>query len=257
MSRNPAGPGRTSNGEGSRPLHMQIRAVLEDRVVSGSYAVGDLLPTEIELAREFETSRFTIREALRYLHERGYVERRQGVGTRVVGRSPRSAYTLSVRSLEELFQVAHGTTLQLLREEWLTLDADLAVLLGAGEGDEWLRLEGVRWTEPGGRPICYVQVHLPGRFATLAPQIREVQGPIFALVERHAASPIEKTVQEICAVPMPARMAPLVCGTPEAWALRIVRRYVACEEVILTSVNWHPAGDMTYVMEIRRASMSG
>ena len=70
------------------PRYAQIQKVLEDRVIAGVYPVGGLIPTEIELAAEFATSRFTIREALRYLREHGYVERRQGVGTRVVSNSP-------------------------------------------------------------------------------------------------------------------------------------------------------------------------
>lgn len=246
--------GGGAGGADARPLHVRIRSILEDRVATGVYPVGTLLPTEVELSREFETSRFTVREALRYLHDRGYVERRQGVGTRVLSQGARANYTLSVGSLEELFQVARDTTLELLSETRLVLDGEQAEIVGGAEGEEWLRLDGLRWTAPGGRPICFVQVYLPARFAPLLPEIRGLRGPIFALVERHADGPIEKTVQEIDAVPMPGEVARLVCGRPEAWALRLLRRYVTRGGVIVTSVNWHPSEGMTYVMEIRRAA---
>ena len=249
----PQDPSRLTPGDG-RPLHVRIRSLLEARVADGSYPLGSLLPTEIELAREFETSRFTIREALRYLHERGYVERRQGVGTRVVSDRPRANYTLSVGSLEELFQVAQDTFFVIEGDGLVTLDADLAEVVGGSEGEDWVRLDAMRWTEPGGRPICYVQSYFPERFAWLLPQIRRLEGPIFALLESHADGPIEKTVQEISARPMPPDIARRVCQRRDAAALRLLRRYVARDGVLITSINWHPAEQMTYVMEINRAA---
>lgn len=238
----------------ARPLHVRIRGELEERLARGDYTQGSLMPTEIELAREFDTSRFTIREALRWLHERGYVERRQGVGTRVVSDRPRSNYTLSVGSLEELFQVAQDTHFAIAREAHVTLDSALAETVGGGEGEAWLRLDGLRSTAPGGTPICYVQSFVPERFVPLLPQIRVLKGPIFHLLERVEAAPVELTVQEISALPMPAGIAAEL-GRPEgAWALRLLRRYVTRQGVVITSLNWHPAEEMTYTMEIRRAA---
>jgi GntR family transcriptional regulator len=236
----------------NRPLHRRIRSVLQARIAAGDYPVGSLMPTEVELAREFDTSRNTLREALRFLMERGYVERRAGVGTRVVSAGARANYTLSVASLEELFQVAEGTFFAIADIEDVVLDAELAETVGGTEGERWVRISGMRWTEPGGQPICYVQSYIPDRFAPLLPQLQRLAGPMFALLERHAEAPIERTVQEISACPMPPRIARLICQRPEAWALRLLRRYVTREGVIIASLNWHPAEAMTYVMEIRR-----
>ena len=241
----------------TRPLHVRIRALIEARVIGGDYPLGSLMPTEIELAREFETSRFTIREALRWLHERGYVERRQGVGTRVVSQRPKANFSFSVGSLEELFLVATDTYFVINSDERITLDGPLAELVGGSEGEVWIRLDAMRWNEPGGRPLCHVEVFIPDRFAALLPEIRTLKGPIFALLERYADGPIQKTVQEISAMEMPSRIARMVCQRPDAWALRLVRRYVTREGVLITSVNWHPADQMTYVMEIDRAAPLG
>jgi DNA-binding GntR family transcriptional regulator len=235
-------------------LHVRVRGELEGRLANGDYPPGSLMPTEIELAREFDTSRFTIREALRWLHERGYVERRQGVGTRVVIDRPRSNYTLSVGSLEELFQVAQDTHFAIAREEHVTLDAQLADTLGGAEGETWIRLDGLRSTAPGGTPICYVQSYLPERYMPILPQIRGLQGPIFHLIERVEDAPVELTVQEITALPLPASIARDLGRGPDAWALRLLRRYVMRAGVVITSLNWHPAEEMTYTMEIRRAA---
>lgn len=161
------------------PRYARIRKILEDRVIDGTYPIGSLIPTEIELAAEFATSRFTIREALRYLRERGYVERRQGVGTRVIARSSQSTYFQSFDSLQELFQVAVETWYVILDIRRVPLTADVAELVGGLAGEEWFQVNGVRWTEPGGRPICYVQSFIPSRFEALIPSLKDQQGPFF------------------------------------------------------------------------------
>ncbi|HTU07178.1 MAG TPA: GntR family transcriptional regulator [Trebonia sp.] len=56
------------------------------RIDSGEWRAGDRMPAEPDLAVALGVSRATLREALRSLTEDGYVERKPGAGTRVVGR---------------------------------------------------------------------------------------------------------------------------------------------------------------------------
>ncbi len=55
-------------------------------ITSGEYAAGQQIPTEVQLAREYETSRPTVAKALRALEQGGFLLRRRGVGTFVVER---------------------------------------------------------------------------------------------------------------------------------------------------------------------------
>ncbi|MGB9626170.1 MAG: GntR family transcriptional regulator, partial [Phycisphaerae bacterium] len=55
-------------------------------IVAGEYRAGQQIPTEAQLAREYETSRPTVAKALRELEHAGYLSRRRGVGTFVVDR---------------------------------------------------------------------------------------------------------------------------------------------------------------------------
>jgi DNA-binding GntR family transcriptional regulator len=66
------------------PRYAILREELQGRIQDGTYRVGDLLPTELELQEEFGLSRHTVREALRQLIDMGLVRRRQGSGTQVV-----------------------------------------------------------------------------------------------------------------------------------------------------------------------------
>jgi len=56
---------------------------LESRILDGTFAVGELLPSEEQLARQFAVGRRSVREALKVLEARGLVEVRMGVGTTV------------------------------------------------------------------------------------------------------------------------------------------------------------------------------
>jgi GntR family transcriptional repressor for pyruvate dehydrogenase complex len=56
---------------------------LENMILEGSLAPGQKLPPERELAKQFEVSRPSLREAIQKLEARGLVTRRQGGGTYV------------------------------------------------------------------------------------------------------------------------------------------------------------------------------
>jgi GntR family transcriptional regulator len=239
------------------PRYAQIQKILEDRIVGGTYPVGSLMPPELELAVEFNSSRTTIREALRYLRERGYVERRQGIGTRVISDASRSTFYQSFGSLEELFQVAVETYYVVMDIKTTTLDTELAELIGAKAGEEWILINGVRWTEPGGKPICYIQSYVPKRFEHVVAQFHDHQGPFFALLERYSDGPIEEAVQEIRAMPMPGEFIRQLGLKPGSWSLQLLRRYVTQNGVLIASFNWHPAEQMAYRMRIHRAKEAG
>lgn len=237
---------------GDGPRYARIQKTLEARLIEGVYPVGTVMPTEVELATEFNTSRFTIREALRHLREHGYVERRQGSGTRVISNSPQSTYYQSFGSLEELFQVAVETFFVILETSRVVLSPHTAELVGGIPGEEWFRIKGVRWTKPGGRPICFIESYIPLRFELVIPNLGEQQVPFFSLLERHADGPIEEVVQEIRALPMPPEIGRQLGLAPGAWSLQLLRRYLTDGGVLIASFNWHPADEMHYAMHIHR-----
>jgi len=65
------------------PLWQQLETIIHDRIRSRC-PVGTLLPGEIELVERFGVSRATVRKAYDSLINRGVVERRRALGTRVI-----------------------------------------------------------------------------------------------------------------------------------------------------------------------------
>lgn len=76
--------------EGGR-VHDSVLRTLGARVLGGSYAPGELLPREEELAEGLGVSRTSLREAVRVLAAKGLLETKSRVGVRV---RPREAWQL-------------------------------------------------------------------------------------------------------------------------------------------------------------------
>src|SRR5262245_42446100 len=65
----------------NRPLYLQLRDALAERIAQGEWRPGSAIPNESELAREFGVSAGTMRKALDLMEAERLLTRRQGRGT--------------------------------------------------------------------------------------------------------------------------------------------------------------------------------
>jgi GntR family transcriptional regulator len=70
----------------AEPMYRQIADDLQRKIESGEWPPGSQLPTEIDLREQHQTSRNTVRDAIKWLTTRGSVETRPGQGTFVTER---------------------------------------------------------------------------------------------------------------------------------------------------------------------------
>ena len=70
----------------ARPMYQQIAEDLQAQIESGLLEPGAQLPTEFELRDRYNSSRNTIRDAIKRLTSQGLVETRPGQGTFVTRR---------------------------------------------------------------------------------------------------------------------------------------------------------------------------
>ena len=68
----------------SSKVYERIVEQIEQRILSGTLRSGDRLPTERELAEQFQASRTAVREAMKTLAQKGLVDMRPGRGTIVI-----------------------------------------------------------------------------------------------------------------------------------------------------------------------------
>ncbi len=66
------------------PLYHQLKEIFEDRIASGEWAAGELIPNELDLCKQYSVSRGPVRQALDRLVQEGRLARKQGKGTRVL-----------------------------------------------------------------------------------------------------------------------------------------------------------------------------
>ena len=71
----------------SKPLHMQAEELIRNLIESEEYRLGKYLPNEVELSKQLNISRNTLRQAINVLVFEGRLVRKKGVGTKVVQKS--------------------------------------------------------------------------------------------------------------------------------------------------------------------------
>ena len=89
---------RAIDRQSPEPFYLQLVRLMEEDIDAGKYAVGDRLPAETELCRNYDLARSTVRETLRSLQEKGRVK--------MVPR--RGAYVMDPRQTGWSLQVADG-----------------------------------------------------------------------------------------------------------------------------------------------------
>jgi ABC-type sugar transport system, periplasmic component len=82
-------------------------AALENDIVTGKYAAGDLLPSEIALGEQFRLSKKSVRKAIDTLVEQGFVEKQPRIGARVVNRNPANRTTVKFGYYPSLIKEAN------------------------------------------------------------------------------------------------------------------------------------------------------
>ena len=75
--------GAASAGPRFQPLYQQIKTAILQSIESGEWGAGQMIPSEMELARRYAVSQGTVRKAVESLAGENLLARRQGKGTYV------------------------------------------------------------------------------------------------------------------------------------------------------------------------------
>ena len=138
--------------------YQQIAAELELELRNG-YRCGDYLPPEQQLADRFQVNRHTLRRAVDELVERGWLQRRQGIGTLVLMRPYDYPLHSQARFSQNLLeQGSHPTSERLLAVLRPCTD-HVATALSRQEGDTVIHLRTLR--RVNGVPVSVIDHYLP------------------------------------------------------------------------------------------------
>jgi DNA-binding GntR family transcriptional regulator len=256
--RTPTSPGNLAPTDAAPPPVPRYREIanhLMADIAEGRYALGALLPPELELCREHGISRFTAREALRQLAEAGLVSRRQGSGTVVINRPGESRFTQQVDNIDGLTQYARTTELRLFYTGTAELNRMQARLFKAEPGARWWFASGVRFDRPGAKaqPLCVTRLYLNPALPDIREPLRLRDGPVYEVIERECGVKITRVEQQISAVSLDRDDAANLDEATGRPALRTMRFYYdESQRLLEVSENVHPGDRFAYSMELER-----
>ena len=187
-------------GEDGIPLYVKVAADLEIGILGGRHNVGELLPNEAQLQQRYGVSRFTIREALSRLQAKGVLEKRHGVGTRVVSAPAQRRIAYAVDGLDALAQSAQQARLDKIDSERRRLRPDEACGLGLDRTRAYLviRARRVLVGDPH-HQLAFVKVYIPLAYAVIADEIGRSSELVIRLIESRCGVVVDRIRQEITA----------------------------------------------------------
>jgi GntR family transcriptional regulator len=140
------------------PMYYQVAQQLEHAIESGELPPGSRLDGELAMAQQLGVSRPTLRRAIEYLVERGYLVRRRAVGTQVVHAKVRRPVELT-SLYDDLTASRKDPRTKVLSIDRVPATDAVAHALGLEDGEEVLALERLRYAD--GQPLAVMRNWLP------------------------------------------------------------------------------------------------
>lgn len=240
----------------TKPKVSRYQAIADELAAdihAGTHPLGSQLPAEHDLAQYFDTSRQTVREALRVLADKGMIMRRAGCGTTVINTDARALFTLSPGNLGQLLSYPEGVVRRHLSSGSYIADAGTAALLGCEPGTLWFRIRALRFETGKSQPLCWVDIHLLPQFAAVAKARGAERASLVEQIEQQFGERVESAELDISV----SRVAPDIAaelqvkaGSP---ALRVVRRYTgASGDPFEVTISIHPENRYTHRIKLRK-----
>jgi GntR family transcriptional regulator len=216
------------------PRHEQLADDLLNQIADGTFAVGDRLPTELELCVSNDMARGTVRRALGHLEALGMISRRPGAGTTVVASAPVSRYQPVAQSADDIATLAAETRLLNPESGEILLTRSLARRIGTRAGSAWFMMEGPRVARKGSnRPLCWSEHYLRADY----PREQHIRGEFTA--KDLADMEVEQTIY---ADLLDSRIADALDAVTGSAALVVARRHRNIRgQLISVGIHTHPA----------------
>ena len=210
------------------PKYAQIIATLQERIESGEYPPGSLMPSEHQLSAEFGTARPTVVRALRVLRQEGWIDTQQGKGSFVRGRPALAGVGVERRGKAELDRDESREPGELVSVGLAAVPSRVSALLGVASGTELMcrrRLVRLDDGEPSEILTWWLAPELAERTGLGHPE--PVHGGVRSLVDRVAGIRIDHVVEQVTARRAEAHEAKLLGISRSAPVLAL---YVSARE---------------------------
>lgn len=239
------------------PLYATVAKDLIDRISSGKYPPGALLPTEPQLSQMYGVSRQTVREALRRLADSGLVSRQPGVGTRVHKAAAGASYSYQMGSLSDITEYAREVPLKVDAIQEVEARGELAELLSCRQGTRWLHVTGKRSRIGETTAVAISEIFLRAAYPGIEAHLHDLHGAVYGVLEEHYGEIIDEVQQEILAVAADEATAAALGLETGAPALEVRRRFFGPGgRLVLSGRAVYPGQSFSYTARFRRETQA-
>lgn len=165
------------------PIYQQVANELERRIYEGTYVHSQRLPSEYDLAAEFEVSRLTVRKAIESLINRNLLFKRTGKGTYVM--QPSEKVQSGKEGLVGFSESAkyYGKTSQtkvLVFKEVSNIPAEVKDVMELTENAQLYYIERLRCFDDD--PMTIERLYVPKHLLKHVEK-EQLEGSLFSLIE--------------------------------------------------------------------------
>ena len=235
----------------AQPLYAQVRLTLVDRLISGQWKPGQVLPSEFAIADELGVSQGTVRKALDDMTASGLLIRRQGRGTFVAEAEDQSILFRFYRLTKDDAGQSEATfpSSRYLDSLSRPADPEEQEVFGLADTDHVLIFDRLRSNEE--QALLWERLVLPGPvFHDLSPNeelpnnVYQFYGARFGII----VARVNEKLKAVAASPQIAGLLDLEPGTP---LLMIDRRAEALDgRVVEWRISYCRSDTMHYRNEL-------
>ena len=230
------------------PRYSIIARQLANDIEQGRFTVGDLLPTESELTRDFGASRHTVREAVKHLQVMGLVATRRGRGSEVIAAQPiRPGIGFSFDNLNDFLIIAEVTKLTKIRKTHDRVGQELSSATGWNVDERCLCIKALRASTRDELHIAYVEIYLRGQYASIEPKIARKTVAISKLIESEFGLRTKEVRQSIFPQIISKNVANRLDVAEGSLGLRVERIYISEADETFMFVVSHQSGDSAHI----------
>lgn len=200
------------------PLYLQLQKRLREAISSESMEAEAAIPTERDLAAEFDVSRITVRKAIDGLVSEGLLTRRRGAGTFVTGARVEKNFSKLTSFSEDMASRGREPSSKWVNKSTGTVTPEESLSLGLSPGSVVHRFHRIRYAD--GVAMAIEHSTIPGyclRSATV------VKDSLYAALTDAGHRPV-RALQRLRAIALGADQAQALGMTPGEPALAIERR---------------------------------
>lgn len=163
------------------PMYKQVAGIISEGIRTGELKVGEKLPSEFELMKDFNVSRVTIRGAISELVTDGLLVRSQGKGTFVAPQKKLQSANDTTGLTDSCRQAGKVLKSQVLSVEYAYPTHADSEFLAVDESQQVIEIKRLRYID--GHPSILETLYFPRKYDFLLHE--NLEGSVFSILHAH------------------------------------------------------------------------